>query len=58
MNMKNAKGDTFNPHKMVKELCHIVVISENILVTRMNSFHSYAVGGKSAEYVFSFMKLM
>ena len=57
---------TFNPHKMVKKCVIYVVISAIIcrkcLVTLMNSFQrwglSYAVGGKSAEYVFGFMKLM
>jgi hypothetical protein len=48
-------------------MCHIYVVISAIicrkwLVTLMNSFQrwglSYALGGKSAEYVFSFMKLM
>ena len=54
MNVKNVK--------MLKNYVIYVVISENTLVTLTNSFQRwglpYASGGKSAEYVFSFMKLM
>jgi len=57
----------FNPHKTVQKfvtrtLKYLKILCSKCLVTLMNSFQSwglsYALGDKSAEYVFGFMKLM